>query len=241
MALRQHLVFWFIVVCFALNAQSVYGPVDYRDAWIGGGGAGLYGASFLLTKKVEPLSPEAVSSLYEQRDDIWKIDRWVTRQWSPAAQHISDGFILGAPALPLVLLLDGNTNRKFGRHALIAMEGMLLNLALMQLSKASVRRPRPFVFNPDVPLPPKLERDARLSFFSGHTSTVATMSFISARLYTDLNPDNRHDGLAWATASVLPAITGYLRVRGGKHYLTDVLVGYAAGMAIGLVAPRLHR
>ena len=148
---------------------------------------------------------------------------------------------MASPALPLTLLLDKNTDHQFGRHALIALEGLVVNLAFMQLAKASIRRPRPFVFNPEAPLPPKLERDARLSFFSGHTSTVATMSFLSARLYTDLRPGNKGDALAWATASAIPALTGYLRVKGGKHYLTDVLVGYAVGTVIGLIVPRLHR
>lgn len=233
-----------LLLCFysiLLGGQSPYGPVDARDAWIGAGSGSLFGLSMYLTKGVEPLTPEGVRQLQERRDDIWAVDRWVARQWSPPAQHLSDGFLFGAPALPLTLLLDKDTDHQFGRHALIALEGLLVNMAVMQLSKASIRRPRPFVFNPEAPLPPKLKRDARLSFFSGHTSTVATLSFISARLYTDLNPDNRHDPLAWATASAIPAVTAYLRVRGGKHYLTDVLVGYAVGAAIGLVVPRLHR
>ncbi|MCB0561937.1 MAG: phosphatase PAP2 family protein [Lewinellaceae bacterium] len=235
------LVLLFSFWCLLLNGQSFYGPVNSRDALIGGAGAGLYGLGLIITQKVEPLTPEAVRLLQEQRGDIWGVDRWVTRQWSPPAQRISDGFLLASPALPLALALDKNTNHQFGRHALIALEGLLVNMAFMQLTKANARRPRPFVFNPDVPLPYKLERDARFSFFSGHTSTVASLSFVSARMYTDLNPDDRHDTLAWATASVIPAITGYLRIRGGKHYLTDVLAGYAVGAAIGLIVPRLHR
>ncbi|MCB0546868.1 MAG: phosphatase PAP2 family protein [Phaeodactylibacter sp.] len=235
------LLLFFLLFHFYLNGQSIYGPVDSRDAWIGGGGVGLYGVGILLTADVDPLSPEGLRRLEGQRDEIWKIDRWVTHQWSPSAQRISDRVLMASPALPLTLLLDKNTDHQFGRHALIALEGLVVNLAFMQLAKASIRRPRPFVFNPEAPLPPKLERDARLSFFSGHTSTVATMSFLSARLYTDLRPGNKGDALAWATASAIPALTGYLRVKGGKHYLTDVLVGYAVGTVIGLIVPRLHR
>lgn len=241
MTRQTGLLLLFICCFFLLNGQSIYGPADSRDAWVGGAGAGLYGAGLLMAGQLEPLSPEDVRLLQGSPDGVWKIDRWVTRQWSPPAQRLSDGFLLASPALPLTLFLNKNTDHKFGRHGLIALEGLLMNLAFMQLTKSSVRRPRPFVFNPDAPLPPKLERDARLSFFSGHTSTVATMSFLSARMYTDLNPDNRHDALAWTTASILPAITGYLRIRGGKHYLTDVLAGYAVGAAIGLVVPRRHR
>ncbi len=39
----------------------------------------------------------------------------------------------------------------------------------------------------------------------------------------------------------LPALTGYLRIRAGKHYPSDVLAGYALGALIGYAVPALHR
>jgi membrane-associated phospholipid phosphatase len=37
----------------------------------------------------------------------------------------------------------------------------------------------------------------------------------------------------------LAATTGYLRIAGDEHHLTDVLAGAAAGTAVGIALPRL--
>lgn len=38
----------------------------------------------------------------------------------------------------------------------------------------------------------------------------------------------------------MPAVVAYFRIRAGKHFLTDNLVGYAVGATVGMVVPRLH-
>ena len=45
----------------------------------------------------------------------------------------------------------------------------------------------------------------------------------------------------WAVAASIPAVTGYLRVRAGRHYVTDVATGYALGAAIGWLVPTIHK
>ncbi|MBN8679589.1 MAG: hypothetical protein J0M29_15270 [Chitinophagales bacterium] len=42
-------------------------------------------------------------------------------------------------------------------------------------------------------------------------------------------------------ASAIPAITGFLRMRAGQHFFTDVAVGYSIGATIGYLIPVLHR
>jgi membrane-associated phospholipid phosphatase len=54
-------------------------------------------------------------------------------------------------------------------------------------------------------------------------------------------PERAVRAAAWAGAALLPAVTGYFRMRAGKHFLSDVAVGYVAGAAIGLSIPLLHR
>lgn len=235
------LLLFLVFLNISLAAQSVYGPVDRRDAYLSGGGAVLFGGSIALTNTVTPLTPEEIRLLQDRRDRIWGVDRWVTGNWSPRAARVSDGLLFSSLALPLGLLADNSTRDHFGRHALIAFESLLINTALTQLTKTTVRRPRPYMYNPDVALPVKLKRSSQFSFFSGHTSIVSCMSFTSARMYNDLNPGSRWEPVVWSTAAIIPALTGYLRVRAGKHYVTDVLVGYGVGALVGLVVPRLHR
>ena len=61
------------------------------------------------------------------------------------------------------------------------------------------------------------------------------------------NPHRRSIGLgrarvpARAGAALAPATVGFLRVKGGKHFPTDVLTGLVVGAATGYLVPRLHK
>jgi membrane-associated phospholipid phosphatase len=45
----------------------------------------------------------------------------------------------------------------------------------------------------------------------------------------------------WTSAALIPAITGLCRYGAGKHFFTDILVGYAIGSAVGILVPQLHK
>ncbi len=47
----------------------------------------------------------------------------------------------------------------------------------------------------------------------------------------------RWAGVIWAVGLAGAATVGYLRIAADQHYLTDVLVGAAAGSAIGFAVP----
>ncbi len=238
-----HVMLLQLMVCClmlgSLPAQSPYSLNTGREILIGSPGAGALGASILLDRRIEPLTPEQISAL--DANDVPGIDRWVTRQWSVPAQRTSDRFLFGSLILPVTLALDQPSRGNFGQVSLITLESLLLTAGLTNLTKTLVKRPRPFTYNPDLPMELKLEKDSRYSFFSGHTSITSTMSFLTAKMYHDFYPESDARPYVWASAALIPAITGYLRVRGGKHYLTDVLVGYGVGAAIGILVPQLHK
>jgi membrane-associated phospholipid phosphatase len=62
----------------------------------------------------------------------------------------------------------------------------------------------------------------------------------TGEVYARLNPDD--PGRHWVRGGslALAAVTGWLRVRAGRHYPTDVLAGAALGSLIGWLVPRLH-
>jgi membrane-associated phospholipid phosphatase len=55
------------------------------------------------------------------------------------------------------------------------------------------------------------------------------MCFGYATIWTSYHPDSRLKPLVWASAALVPAVTGYMRVRAGEHFLSDVLAGYGTG------------
>ena len=74
-----------------------------------------------------------------------------------------------------------------------------------------------------------------------HTSLSAAGSFFAARVFSDYYPDSKWKPVVWGAAVAIPAVTGYLRVRGGRHFPTDVIAGYAVGALAGWGVPALHK
>ena len=207
-------------------------------AWLGGSGVGI-GVSTWLHTHHQPFTSAQVDAL--RLSAVPKFERFATRQFSLPARKASDILLYSALASPVLLLLDRDIRRDAPTAVLIVGETLLLDFALTNLCKEIVRRPRPFCYNPDAPLSDKLNRDARQSFFSGHTSMSAAATFSAAQIWSDYHPDSAWKPIVWITAAAIPVTVGIMRVKSGKHYLTDVLTGLAVGGACGLLVPRFHR
>ncbi|HSP77464.1 MAG TPA: phosphatase PAP2 family protein, partial [Myxococcaceae bacterium] len=79
--------------------------------------------------------------------------------------------------------------------------------------------------------------DNNVSFYSGHTSLA--FSLVTAAGTVSELRGYRNRWLIWAVGLPAAAATGMLRMAADKHYLTDVLVGAAAGSLFGVGVPLL--
>jgi membrane-associated phospholipid phosphatase len=117
-------------------------------------------------------------------------------------------------------------------------EATAIAMNLNQLVKFSVGRQRPFVRYGNRVEPGRApDPDDNLSFYSGHTTFTFALA-AAAGTVSDLR-GYRSAPWVWAAGLGLAATTGYLRIAADKHYLTDVLVGAATGLAVGIAVPRL--
>lgn len=237
----RYILFFLLFLSISLTAQSPYQLQTGRELGLIGAGAGMNGLSAYLHAKTQILQPGEIEQLDASK--IWGIDRWVIQNFSVSAQKSSDKFLYGSFLLPFTLMLDQPGRRNSAEIGLIYMETLLLNFGATNLTKSAVRRPRPFMYNPsdEIPMSLKMKKSAQYSFFSGHTSFTAAMSFMTAKLHQDLYPGSKASPVIWGLAAAIPAFTGLQRIRGGKHFITDVLAGYAVGAAIGILVPELHR
>ena len=202
-------------------------------------GVGLIGLGAYLQTLPSVLTPEDLLLL--DKNNINRIDRPTTNNFSTVADHGSDFFWIGSHAAPILFLTDKKTRTHFGQIMTMYGEGASINLAMTVITKSLSRRTRPFVYNPDVPLEMKLTKNARASFFSGHASMTAFNCYFFAKVYSDFYPDNKWKPSVWTLAVTIPAVTSYLRVVAGNHYPTDVAVGYIMGAAIGILVPHVHK
>jgi len=200
---------------------------------------GLNVLGFKLIQEKDDLSLEELNSL--SKDDIWGVDRWAAGYYSERAN--SDSYIpfYASFVLPLALLLNENERSHAGQISVLFVETMATTGALFTITAGLVQKSRPLVYNTSIPAEDRMDSDEQRSFFAGHTAATAAATFFAAKVFSDFNPDSPLKPYVWGVAAAIPVSVGYLRIKAGKHFLTDNLIGYAVGAASGILIPELHK
>ena len=226
-------------LCFGQNSTSPY-TINWKKEPIyfaaGGATAGL---GFYFRDETPLFTPNELTTLDPQ--DVNAFDRLAIDLESPWADEFSDVLLIGATLAPGLLLAGKEVRQDFLKIGVLYGEMFLISGGLAHLSKFTFRRPRPYVFNSGADLSSKQKLNARTAFVSGHTSQTAASMFFAAKVFNDYFPDSKLKPFVWATAATVPAVVGYLRVRAGRHFPTDVMAGYALGAAVGILVPQLHK
>ena len=147
--------------------------------------------------------------------------KWNSSKMDNAA-FTSDLLLYGAfiGTIPLVPYFS---NYNYSKALKMSLNVISLNGIITNLVKMTVQRQRPDSFY-------KTRADADdsfRSFFSGHTSATFALGTSNAILLSEAYPEKRK--LIWFTNLSLATATGYLRIAGDKHYLSDVFCGGIAG------------
>ena len=232
------LVLFFSTTLGAYAQEGAYQLRTSREISLVATGAAGVTASILLRNKRKPLSVDDIGQL--NVSDILAIDR-SDHNYSEGAATTSDLLVLSSFATPLVLLAFEDARNDAGTLGLILLETVMLNEAITGITKALVKRPRPYTYNQDVPEAVRTSRENTFSFFSGHTSHTAAVSFFTAKTISDYVDRSGVHVAAWTSAILLPAATGLFRYKAGKHFPSDVVVGYLVGASVGLLVPHLHK
>lgn len=176
-----------------------------------------------------------------QVQGINSFDRIATEMSSDVADRWSDYTLLTSIGLSGTFLLGRRSRKDFIKISVLFAEVMAISNGLTQISKSLFQRPRPYVFDEDWDPVRILSSNDRAAFVSGHTSESAAGTFFFARVFSDYYPDSKLKPYVWGLSIGLPALTGYLRIRSGNHYPTDVIAGYLLGAAVGYLVPTWHK
>ena len=234
-------LFFYLLFQFQINLRgqgTVYSLSPAREISLFATGISFNALGVIQSRSTSVLKVEDIEKL--SRSDLDGLDRTATYNYSLKAKGMSDKLLLGSLFLPAAVMMDPNQHHQLEEKTVILLQTYILNAGSTLLVKSLVRRTRPFVYNENAPLSEKLKADARMSFFSGHTSFTATSSFFTASMLT-ANGQNRDIApMIWTSAAVLPAVQGYLRWKAGKHFPTDIFIGYAIGAGLGYLIPKIH-
>ncbi len=236
------LCFMFTLICGTLNAQQINSPYEWKwvkdGIWTGTGiGVSYYGLHLIRSKK--DISIEKMNSY--NKNDINFIDRWVAGNSSLKAIDMGNIPFGIAFATPFAMLIDDEINDHTGMVLGMYLESLVTTASFYTITAGLVNKARPYVYDQNISDARRISKNAQRSFYSGHVAAAATATFFAAKVYSDFHPDSSAKPYFWIGAATIPAVVGYYRLQAGQHFLTDVLLGYGLGAAVGILVPELHK
>lgn len=202
--------------------------------------ASIMGLAYQLgSSELEPLSLYKIDALMERK--LYSFNQFAVDNYNNDLALASDILLGVCIAIPAFQIFDGRVSPEWGTYGMMFIETGLFTAGATTITKNIIRDPRPYVYNKDVPIEEKITKDARQSFFSGHSALAfAGMTFF-AQTYSKFYPTNSNHNLIWLGSMSLASATAILRVLSGRHFPIDIIVGAAVGILVGNLIPDLHK
>jgi undecaprenyl-diphosphatase len=217
------------------------------DITLTGAGAGLSALLDLILSTGE-IKPSPVQPGDESK--LLGIDRVaVTQTIDPHAATYSDvglAVAIGFAALDPFLSAHRDGWDAALVDAVMYAESLSLTEAITDITKISVRRPRPIDYINCASTATTVSgvcsnTNLELSFFSGHAAIAGAVTGTATYLAFQRSRHSVRPWITLAAGTLLTAFIGYERVRSGNHFPTDVIAGATVGGALGVLVPHLHR
>lgn len=219
--------------------QSPYKLDLTKESIIFGSSIGMGVLSFPINDDIQPLSISEINNL--NRNNINGFDRRAVYNYSVAERNMSDILLITSILSPALLAFSDNIRNGSSPVITMYFETLFLSASIPYLTKGITQRVRPFAYNSAVPLDEKQTKNAKRSFFSGHTSISFAMAVFISTVYSDYYPNSDWKPVVWAGSLVLATTVGVLRYSSGSHFPTDIITGALVGSAIGYFIPFIHR
>ncbi len=236
------------------NKESPYEIGLKKDLIFSGVALGTYFTGMHILRNEE--TPDFTIGSFTQSDinQINGFDRSFAGTWNPGAKDVGKVFkFTGKNLVPLGLLaLPGNLKSR-ASLGLMFYQGFYLNGGLVTLAKGTTDRFRPFTYlnQSQIEQLGQEDREEFLediegsdiedSFYSGDAAATAYGLMFFAKVYNDYYPDSKSKYIVWTAAGLGTGLGAYFRVKSGKHFPSDVIVGALIGGGFGVLIPHLHK
>lgn len=232
----MRLCLWFFLLSFALSVQAADKSIYEIDpAWdyslIGAGALVPAIAYWKEDKWIGRRCPCAPESVFD-----W--DRPAIGNHSQAGLVLSDSLLVASLGVPVVLNFSHQGwSETFHEDLVVYLQTLTTMGAVVTTVKYLVQRPLPRTYagEPEYLNQPEGYR----SFFSGHVSL--TVAALTAAAFTWQWRQEKTSAWPWVIVGGTGALVAFGRVSAGVHFLSDVVVGGAAGLLVGYLIPSLHR
>ena len=197
--------------------------------------AGATTSSFLFLDE----APGVACAPHCDRSHVNAFDRPAAGLYHPQWSTPGDIATAATLLLPVTVILIDEGLADGLNDDLVVAESALVSSGLQTMLSYAVARPRPRVYSDDAPLAARSNANAGRSFFSGHVANTVATSVAALRTYQRLY----RPVLGWTLLGVGLAgsgFVGFARIASGAHFPSDVVVGAAVGVGMGLALPALH-
>jgi membrane-associated phospholipid phosphatase len=202
-------------------------------------GAAWCGYAFTKIYNKDPLTLEELQGL--DRNDVNRFDIRGIDQYDENAVKFGDYLFYGSMPLPILMLADKKMRKDLPKLIFLYLEAMSVTGVPYTASVYFADRFRPYTYNESVPLDFRLRGGSRNSFFAGHPALVGTATFFMATVYADYHPDSKIKWIFYTAASAATLGTSVCRYLGGRHFLSDLIIGTVLGPASGILIPHWHK
>ena len=203
---------------------------------------GTIWSCYVFTKIYNKARPSVEQIQNLKISNINAFDRWAIYPYSKSLDDISYYPFYAAMPLPLIFFLtEKETRSEFGKLTFLYWETMAITGLTGTSAPYFVNRYRPYAYSQETPMDKRTGHVVKNSFYSGHVQVVAAPTFFIAKVFSDYHPDSKIKWVFYGIASVATSYTAYLRLIGGQHFPSDILLGTATGVLAGILVPQYHK
>lgn len=227
-----------------ISRQKIYNVTPKYELTAGAAGLVLFStvgysafANNRLISEAEVLKLDPANVHWFDRPVIFN----PTRRYESAVR-LSDAFLNGSLITPAILALDKKIRKDWLDVLSMYVVTHAINNTIFLAVSAPVNRVRPMVYNTEMPMEERTGKGKRNSFYSGHVANAAASTFFLVKVYTDYHHIKGWNRiLLYTAAAVPPAMVGHFRLLAGRHFRSDVIIGFLVGATSGIMVPELHR
>ncbi len=177
------------------------------------------------------INDDSVRCVPCNRSSVPFFDRWIIASTRPKSGAMSDLLRASVAGLTWLDLVDEGP---VGHAGIVAsIESAFWAESAVHLIKAIVGRYRPVLYTQSGLAVANVASNQR-SWPSGHAATAAALATSYILTHKKLNRDSGDDWRVWAAVAGAVGV-GVFRMAAAKHYPSDVLSGFAAGVATAVL------
>ncbi len=198
-------------------------------------------SGYMLTQ-IYTKGPSTTEQILSQDiNSINPLDRMAVYPYNSQLDKMSYYPFYAAFPLPFVFMVTGKHMRHdFLKISFLYLESLSVTGFFGGSATYFVNQYRPYVYTPGTSMDKKETQNAKNSFYAGHVEVIAVSTFFISEVYAGYYPESKIKWVFFGLAGIATAGMGYLRIRAGMHFPSDVLVGATAGALSGILVPYFH-